>query len=157
MIVIRRGDRLDVPFLRSLLAHAYQEHVRAAEAEDEDEDVSTARYVDGWGRDGDTAVVAMKDGHSIGAGWYRLFSGEAQGFGYLDDETPEVTVVVVPTRQGEGVGGEILKALLERAALDGYARLSASVEPGSPDAELYRSAGFATHGREDLLVRSVRS
>ncbi len=109
-IVIRRGDRLDVPFLRSLLAHAYNWHVAVF-----DTDISISRYVDGWGRHGDTALIAMEDGHSIGAAWYRLFPESVPGYGFVDPKTPELTIVVVPSRQGEGIGKRLLDALLERA------------------------------------------
>ena len=98
-VVVRRGDRLDVPFLRSLLGHAYNWHVNVF-----DTDIAISRYVDGWGRRGDTALIAMDDGHSVGAAWYRLFPESVPGYGFLDAETPEITVVVVPSRQGEGIG-----------------------------------------------------
>ena len=38
-----------------------------------DTDVSISHYVDGWGRKGDAALVAMEGGHPVGAAWYRLF------------------------------------------------------------------------------------
>ena len=123
MIVLRRGDRLDVPFLRSLLAHAYNWHVAVF-----DTDISISRYVDGWGRPGDTAVIAMDDGHSVGAGWYRLFRTGVPGYGFVDEETPELTIVVVPSRQGEGIEGQLLAALVERARKAGYSGLSVSTE-----------------------------
>ena len=97
--VVRRGDKLDVPFLRSLLGFAYNWHVNAF-----DTDISISRYVDAWGRKGDTALIAMDGGHSVGAGWFRLFPDTLRGYGYVDEETPEMTIVVVPTRQDEGIG-----------------------------------------------------
>ena len=46
-IMIRRGGAQDIPFLRSMLPHAYNFHVNVLET-----DVPVARYVDGWGREG---------------------------------------------------------------------------------------------------------
>jgi GNAT superfamily N-acetyltransferase len=137
MIVIRRGDRLDVPFLRSLLPHAYSRHVSALDTE-----IPISCYIDNWGRRGDTALVAMDSGHSVGAGWYRLFSDAAHGYGYLDGQTPELTVVVVPSRQGEGIGQELLAGLLARARTDGYPGLSVAVETDYPERDNLLAQGF---------------
>jgi GNAT superfamily N-acetyltransferase len=136
-VIVRRGDKLDVPFLRSLLGFAYNWHVNAF-----DTDISLSRYVDAWGRKGDTALIAMDAGHSVGAAWYRLFSDTLRGYGYLDEETPEMTIVVVPTRQHEGIGTQLATALLERAAADGYAAISVSVERGDPDERHFLGIGF---------------
>lgn len=138
MIVIRRGDRLDAPFLRSLLAHAHSRRVNELDLE-----LPLSCYVDNWGRAGDAAVIAMEDGHSVGAGWYRLFSASSHGLAYVDEQTPELTVVVVPSRQGEGIGQELLAALLARAVEDGYPGLSAAVEADEPERESLRAQGFA--------------
>ncbi len=136
-LVIRRGDRLDVPFLRSLLGFAYNWHVAAF-----DTDISISRYVDGWGRPGDTALVAMEGGHSIGAAWFRLFPATGRGYAFLDEETPEVTTVVVPTRQGQGIGTKLLAALVERAQAEGYRALSVSVRRNHADVPLFTEQGF---------------
>ena len=136
-VLVRRGDRLDVPFLRSLLAFAYNWHVSAFET-----DVSISHYVDGWGRSGDAALVATEAGHSVGAAWYRLFTSMNPGYGFVDGETPEMTLVVVPTKQGHGIGQQLLDALLERAKLEGYDALSVSVHRGDLDTETYLSRGF---------------
>jgi GNAT superfamily N-acetyltransferase len=136
-LVIRRGDKLDVPFLRSLLSFAYNWHVQAF-----DTDIAISRYVDGWGRTGDTALVAMDSGHAVGAAWYRLFSPTLQGYGFLDAETPEVTVVVVPTKQGQGIGQKLLVTLLERAKTAGHGAVSASVRRDDSDVTNYLELGF---------------
>jgi len=153
MIVIRRGDRLDVPFLRSMLAHAYNWHVNVFET-----DIPIARYVDNWGRRGDTALIAMDGGHSVGAAWYRLFRESSAGYGFIDGETPELTIVVVPSRQGEGIGKELLAALVARAKADGYTSLSASAEKDNPETQSFLGEGFekvAEHGSTLTLRRTL--
>ena len=105
------------------MAHAYNWHVNRF-----DTDVPIGRYVDGWGRPGDTALLAIEGGHRIGAGWFRLFRAAAPGYGFVDDATPELTIVVVPSRQGQGIGQLLLAGLIERAQADAYRGLSVSVE-----------------------------
>ena len=137
MTVIRRGGQPDVPFMRSLLVHAYNWHVNRF-----DTDVPIGRYVDGWGRPGDTALLAIEGGHRIGAGWFRLFRQAAPGYGFVDDATPELTIVVVPSRQGQGIGQLLLAGLIERAQADAYRGLSVSVEKSHPEIAAYEAAGF---------------
>lgn len=149
-VVIRRGDRLDVPFMRSLLGFAYNWHVNAF-----DTDIAISRYADGWGRKGDTALIAMDAGHPVGAGWYRLFPETLQGYGFLDAETPELTVVVVPTKQGQGIGQKILGSLIERARADGFAALSVSIRRGQADEPIYLESGFE-QVREDGETLTLR-
>jgi GNAT superfamily N-acetyltransferase len=136
-VVVRRADRLDVPFMRSLLSFAYNWHVAQF-----DTHVPISKYVDGWGRRGDTSLIAMDDGHSVGAAWFRLFPEERPGFAFIDDETPEMTIVVVPTKQDLGIGEQLLDALVARAKADGYKAVSASVKRGDADAGRFSSRGF---------------
>ncbi len=138
--------------MRSLLGFAHHWHVAAF-----DTDISISRYVDAWGRAGDTALVATDAGHPVGAAWYRLFPDRMRGYGFVDERTPELTVVVVPTRQGEGIGRRLLEALLERARADGYAAVSVSVQRGHRDEETYHAEGFeqvAEHG-DALTLRKA--
>ena len=137
-VVIRRGDKLDLPFLRSLLAFAYGWHVAAFDTFD----ISIYHYVDAWGRRGDAALVAAAGGHPVGAAWYRLFPASRPGFGFVDEETPEMTVVVIPARQGQGIGHQLVAALVERAREDGYPAMSVSVQRGHPDEQYLREEGF---------------
>jgi GNAT superfamily N-acetyltransferase len=137
MTVIRRGGAQDVPFMRSLLTHAYNWHVNLLDTE-----VPIGRYVDGWGRPGDTALIAQEGGHRVGAGWFRLFRESAKGYGFVDDQTPELTIVVVPSRQGEGIGQLLLTGLIDRAQADAYRAVSVSLEQGNPEVDIYRAAGF---------------
>src|SRR4051795_13648410 len=145
--VIRNGGHLDVPFMRSMLTHAYNWHVNQL-----DTDVPISSYVDGWGRRGDTALIAIEDAHRLGAGWYRLFRAAAPGYGFVDEGTPELTIAVVPGRRGEGIGHELLRGLVERAESEGYPGLSASIERTNPELGIFANEGFETVGESELAL-----
>jgi ribosomal protein S18 acetylase RimI-like enzyme len=145
--VIRPAGAQDLPFLRDMLRHAYYARW-GSEA-----DVPLERYVAGWGRPGDTALVAIEQFQPIGAAWFRLFTEEEPGYGFVDAETPELTIAVVPSRRGKGLGNELLTALLDQAREDGFTAASLSVEPDNPALHLYEQHGFARVGeRAGALV-----
>jgi GNAT superfamily N-acetyltransferase len=123
--------------MRALVAHAYNWHVNALETE-----IPVGRYIDKWGRPGDPALIAMEGAHRLGAAWYRLFTAAAPGYGFVDEQTPELTVVVVPTRQGQGIGLDLLRSLLDHARADGHAAVSVSTERDDPEVEIFAAEGF---------------
>ena len=145
--MLRPADQQDLRFLRDMLRHAY--HWRIAE----DPDLPVFRYVQNWGRRGDSGVIASAGPNAYGAAWYRLFPASAPGFGFVDEETPEVTIAVVPSQRGHGSGGELLEALLERARAEGFSKLSLSAQPGQT--AFYEKHGFREHRREDGTVTMV--
>ena len=108
--MIRKGSPADVPFMRSMLAHAYAWRVNALDA-----DIPLTRYVDNWGRPGDLALIAHETGNRVGAAWFRLFPASEPGYGFVDEQTPELSISVVPSRRRHGVGQELLDALLQKA------------------------------------------
>jgi len=135
--VIRKGSSADVPFMRSMLAHAYAWRVNALEA-----DIPLTRYVDNWGRDGDVAIIAHETGNRVGAAWLRLFPATAPGYGFVDEQTPELSVAVVPSRRRHGLGQELMDGLLEAARVAGHSAVSLSVEADSPAVAFYERNGF---------------
>jgi ribosomal protein S18 acetylase RimI-like enzyme len=139
--MVRTGSAADVPFMRSLLPHAYGWRVNALET-----DIPVTRYVENWGRAGDVCVVAHETGNREGAAWLRRFRAGEAGYGFVDEQTPELTIAVVPSRRRHGVGQELLDALVERAREAGYERVSLSVEEGSPAVAFYERNGFAPVG-----------
>lgn len=99
-------------------------------------------YTAGWGRAGDGGLVAVEEDEVVGILWWRLFSAEEPGYGFVDAGTPELGIAVVPGRRGRGVG----RALL-RGAIAAQPRLSLNVEDGNPAEALYRAEGFVPVGR----------
>jgi ribosomal protein S18 acetylase RimI-like enzyme len=147
--VIRPAGPQDVPFLRDMLRHAYYWRVDQVS---ESGEPPVQRYVERWGRPGDTALIAIHDFQPVGAAWYRLFKDDNAGYGFIDEETPELSIAVVPSRRGSGLGSELLEALVAQARADGYEALSLSVEKDNPAVGLYERYGFVPVREEDGAV-----
>ncbi len=145
--MIRRAGSQDVPFLRDMLRHAY--YWRMSAPPDADDDLPVTRYVEGWGRSGDRALIAIDDYQPVGAAWYRLFRSDRPGYGFVDESTPELSIAVVPSRRGRGLGAELLQALLAEARKDGFPAVSLSVERDNPAVGLYERFGFVKVGEVD--------
>lgn len=80
-------------------------------------------------------------GKGVGAAWLRLLQGAKQGYGYVDDVTPELSIAIDPTYRGRGVGTQLLDALFVAAAEE-YTAISLSVWPANPAYRLYQRLGF---------------
>ena len=140
----RKGSAGDVPFMRSMLAHAYAWRVNALEA-----DIPLSRYVDNWGRAGDVAVIAHETGNRVGAAWLRVFRQAEPGYGFVDENTPELSIAVVPSRRRHGLGQELMDALVEAARSEGHHAVSLSVEADSPAVAFYERNGFERVREQD--------
>jgi GNAT superfamily N-acetyltransferase len=146
--MIRPAGLNDVRFLSDMLRHAYYWHVG------ENLDLPVARYVTGWGRPGDAGLIAAETAGPVGAAWYRLFREDQAGFGFVDERTPELTVAVVPSRRGRGLGHELVAGLLDKAREAGFGQMSLGVEPDSPQQAFYAQFGFETV-RPGVMVASL--
>jgi ribosomal protein S18 acetylase RimI-like enzyme len=116
-----------------------------------------SKYVQGFGRPGDTGVVAVRDGAPSGAAWYRFLPAGAKGYGFVSDEIPELSLAVSPAARRLGIATGVLERLLERAREQGVASISLSVEPDNPALLLYERAGFVRVGRVEGSVTMLRS
>jgi GNAT superfamily N-acetyltransferase len=115
-----------------------------------------ARYHEGWGRHGDLAVIAEREGDAVGASLCRLFTAEDHGHGYVDDETPELAVAVWDGRRGEGIGTQLMGAIEEAARAAGFTRLSLSVDGDNPARRLYDRLGYEELTVDDEVVRMLK-
>lgn len=149
-VVVRREGAQDVRFLRDMLHHAYYWKERAPGPGPG----PVQLYVKGWGRPGDTAVIAIEDGFPVGAAWFRLFTRERPGYGFVDAATPELAIAVVPNRRGRGIGDALLTALLGHAREAGHGAISLCVDRRNDDAiRVYERHGFKpVDENEDTLT-----
>jgi GNAT superfamily N-acetyltransferase len=139
---IRSLTPTDQPFLWEML---YQTLYVPADGTPPPRDViyqpDLARYVQDWGREGDRGFIAsdLATGEPIGAVWLRFLIEENRGYGYIDNQTPELGLAVLPEYRGQGIGTALLNALV--AVVPGAISLSVSAE--NPALRLYQRFGFA--------------
>jgi ribosomal protein S18 acetylase RimI-like enzyme len=117
-----------------------------------------ARYLAGWGRDGDLGVIAedTATGGPIGAAWLRLWTKDNHGYGFVDTETPELLVAIRRGHRGKGVGTSLMNELL-RTTRSRCRAVSLSVWPENPAKRLYFRLGFeivGRHGRAWTMLRN---
>ena len=143
---LRPATSDDEGFLREMLREAvsWRDEDPGPAVEELLSDPMLARYVEGWGRQGDAAVIAFdpESGERVGAAWLRLMSPERPGYGFVDAATPEISIAVARGRRRTGVGKALLRAIMDTARSSGFAALSLSVEEGNPAITLYERAGF---------------
>ena len=98
-----------------------------------------ARYVEGWGRPGDTGfVVSDKPSREVlGAVWYRMPTAESQGHG---EGTPELAFAVKPGQRKRGIGAALLTQLVK--ANPHHSAISVRASANNPAVRLYERFGF---------------
>ena len=104
-----------------------------------------AKYVQDWGRKGDKGFIAISRDNQvpIGAAWYRLFTEDDKGYGYVDSETPEIAIGILTKYRNKGLGQVLMLYLLEQAKSDGYQQISLSCGLSNTNAlHLYQKLGF---------------
>lgn len=115
-----------------------------------------ACYVQGWGQPHDRGFAALVEGAPVGAAWLRLLTAERPGYGYVDDDTPELSIAVLPEFRGKGIGSLLMSRLLELAQQTRYPAVCLSVSPGNPALRLYQRRGFAIVDETLSSIQMVR-
>jgi GNAT superfamily N-acetyltransferase len=136
-ILIRPTTAKDVDTLWIMLMYAAQESSLA----DVETNPDSARYVAGWGKDGDMGVIAEKNAVAVGAAWVRLWSDDNRGYGYIVDDTPELAIAVIPKMRGKGIGTALLAKLLELTQSQ-FPAICLSTQTANPALRLYKRTGF---------------
>jgi len=86
----------------------------------------------------DRAVVAVVDEKVVGACWVRT----TDEYGHIDDETPSFSISLYAPYRGRGIGGAMMRHMLDELRGAGYPRASLSVQKENPAARLYERLGF---------------
>ncbi|MDO4538293.1 MAG: GNAT family N-acetyltransferase [Coriobacteriales bacterium] len=86
----------------------------------------------------DRAVVATLGDAVVGACWVRT----TDEYGHIDDETPSFSISLRKPYRGKGIGGALMRAMLDELSEAGYARCSLSVQKENPALRLYERMGF---------------
>lgn len=118
-------------------------------------DLRYAMYLAGWPRQGDYGLVAERD-VPLGAAWYRTYTEEEHGYGFVDVSVPELSIAVIASHRHQGIGRLLLVGLIEASEVQGHAALSLSVNIANPARRLYESVGFQAVETRDSGMTMVR-
>jgi ribosomal protein S18 acetylase RimI-like enzyme len=116
-----------------------------------------AHYAARWPRPGDLGFVAVdEEALGRGAAWLRYFSGDDPSYGFVDAQTPELSIGVDAAVRGMGTGTELCRRLFHAADARGIPQVSLSVEKANPAAALYQRLGFVVVRDDGDAVTMVR-
>ena len=90
----------------------------------------------------DRALVAEVDGCIVGACWVRT----TDEYGHIDNTTPSFSISLYEQYRGHGIGGTMMRHMLDELRSAGYARASLSVQKENPALRLYERLGFRIIG-----------
>ena len=159
-MVVRNIALQDLPFVWKMLYQAlYVPHGEPPWPEDIVSEPVIAKYLDGWGRPGDLGLIGELDQKAVGAVWLRTFDLAHAGYGYVDDDTPELSIAVVPECRGHGLGSALMSAIESQALKAGYASISLSVDYRNPARRLYQRLGYrevVVGGTSAIMKKDLR-
>lgn len=89
----------------------------------------------------DLGLYALVDNKLAGAVWIRRLNADHGSNGYVDDNTPVLTIAVLPEFRGKEIGSQMIEQLfIEAGAL--YEHISTSIVHNSQAMSFYERHGF---------------
>lgn len=101
------------------------------------------KYIEDYGqRKGDFGYIALnKENQPIGAVWIRFFNDDYHSWGYIDEQTPEMNIVLEKDYRNGGIGTKLMDTIFENLPKD-VKRISISIHPDNRCVSLYKRYGF---------------
>lgn len=111
-------------------------------------------YIKDFGQQPDDWALAVEvDGRLVGAVWVRIM----KDYGYYDDQTPSLSISFLPEFRSQGLGQQLMTAMLDLLKAKGYPSVSLSVSKDNPAVAFYQRLGFVTvEEREDDYLMLCR-
>ncbi len=99
------------------------------------------KYIQDFGQEDDYCLVAEKGGKLVGAIWVRFING----FGFVDNYTPELSMAVRYECRGEGIGNQLLTTMIDDLTHKCLKQISLSVDKENFAHRLYKKHGFVDY------------
>lgn len=111
-------------------------------------------YIKDFGQQPDDWALAVEvDGRLVGVVWVRIM----KDYGYYDDQTPSLSISFLPEFRSQGLGQQLMTAMLDLLKAKGYPSVSLSVSKDNPAVAFYQRLGFVTvEEREDDYLMLCR-
>jgi ribosomal protein S18 acetylase RimI-like enzyme len=156
-IVIREASSEDQEFIDEMLFQAI--HVKEGDnppSRDVLQEPKLKKYYEKFGNSTDLGYIAFdqNSGENVGAIWLRLFTIEDKGWGYINDSTPELSMAILKTNRGMGIGSMLIEYLIEESK-NIYPNVSLSVDESNEALRLYKRYGFIEHEKKDDSITMI--
>ena len=99
-------------------------------------------YIADFGQPDDLCLVAESCHHVIGAVWSRILAGKIKGYGNIDSYTPELAISVKKEFRNQGIGSQLMREMIVLLKLNGYEKVSLSVNKDNYAYQMYQKLGF---------------
>ena len=144
---IREMHTEEYPLLSDFLYEAiFQRDITAPLSRSVIEDPALQVYIKDFGSlKDDYCLCAVIGEKPVGAVWVR----NIEGYGSIDENTPEFAISLYKEYRGCGIGTELMKRMLEALKNRGYESASLSVQKDNYAAGMYRKLGFVIIGENE--------
>ena len=151
MIFYRQAKACDEQLLRIFLYHVI--YVPEGCEPPSADIVFTEDFIQYTEAFGTNPLVAEDNGNPVGVAWVRLM----KSYGYVDNDTPELSISLLPEYREKGIGTVLLSELLDSLKMKNCRYVSLSVQKANTAAlRLYRKAGFRiVEDKGDELVMKI--
>lgn len=120
-------------------------------------DQSLAHYYKNWGKDiYDIALVIEINDELIGAIWGRKFVSEGKGYGFFNEETPEISMAIKNEYRSKGLGTKLIEEVIKIYKIQGIKALSLSVDKQNLAYKLYIKQGFSIFSETETSVSMIK-
>ncbi|MFD0798238.1 GNAT family N-acetyltransferase [Maribacter chungangensis] len=145
-MIIREIAKSEIGFLKEMLYDAiFVEEGQPKLPKFIIEEPSLAKYITNFGsNEYDLCLVAVENEELIGACWGRIFDEYNKGYGFLDTETPELSIAVKEQHRNKGIGTKLIYNIAEYYSGLNIKTLSLSVDKKNLAIGLYKKIGFTT-------------
>ncbi len=142
VLKIREIETTELPFLEEMLYQAIfvaDENIVLPREIIEQPDLK--KYIQDFGQDGDYCLVAEQNKKLIGAIWIRYING----YGFVDKDTPELSMAVFKGHRGKGIGEQLLMEMIDRLKDIQIKQISLSVDKDNFAHGFYKKHGFVDY------------
>jgi ribosomal protein S18 acetylase RimI-like enzyme len=115
-----------------------------------------SKYYRNWDSKKEIGFIARYNDKDIGAIWCRKFPFFDQGYGYVEDNIPEMGIAVYPEYRGRGLGQLLMNHLFSRLRHNGDIAISLSVHTNNPAKKAYIRNNFVPVRRDGNNIVMVK-
>ena len=100
--------------------------------------------------------MAVVENELVGAIWGRKFHAENKGYGYVDNNTPEISMAVKKAFRNRGIGTALLSQIECAFNEIGIQKISLSVDKLNPAKALYDRNGYTVYEEKGTSLTMIK-